>query len=749
MNELTEAPLWKLIWMQKAVYVGSFAAFLVVIFAVIAFKDRLSGHRRALNIIRYSILITAFIYVGLVLKAQPSTTNSVIAINAFKDGEFPLELFMMDPFIFLSFIFIIITAVLWGRGVFCGWLCPYGAITELFNRIISRILKTVPKKLCNIKLPQKIHNRALYVKYIILAAIIGVSFYNFMLSEYMTEIEPFKTLVLKLHRPWYFVAHFFVLLIVSTIVTRSFCQYICPLGAAITLPSLVKWLPIVRLKRYDRCSACKICRGDCGYQAIDEGGRIMDTVCMYCLDCQMNYHDEGRCPELIGRRKKAAAGATVSTIAAVIAACVLLIPSLALSATLIVDNSTGRGSISGAVKNAKDGDVIEVRPGRYRESIKITKAIHLKGIGNPVILAADDFPVIIDTSEVVFEGFTIEFEGTGFSSDSTAVIVTKASDNVTVKNNTLVNVMFGLRNLESVNLRIDNNTVTGIKALEENDRGNCITLTGSYKATITGNRLSYCRDAVYMEICHDSTVTHNDISKSRYAIHTMWVDTGNFSYNTIYDNLVGMAIMYTKESKVNGNLSAGNKTHGLLLNQTVRSEISDNKIVSNAKGMFIYNSVGNKLTSNLIMNNNMGVHNWGGSEDNLFTRNSFINNEVQVKYVSSKNQYWNYNYWSDYLGWDMTGKGTGDIPYESNTVVDHVFWRYPLSKLLFASPALHILKVLEKQFPILEVPKVVDKNPSMSPYHAHWKELSIKYAHYVPDKYYGNMEKIVNLTGGM
>ena len=39
----------------------------------------------------------------------------------------PLEwaLFLRDPLIFLFWCFIIITVFIWGRGLFCGWLCPY------------------------------------------------------------------------------------------------------------------------------------------------------------------------------------------------------------------------------------------------------------------------------------------------------------------------------------------------------------------------------------------------------------------------------------------------------------------------------------------------------------------------------------------------------------------------------------------------------------------------------------------------
>ena len=27
------------------------------------------------------------------------------------------------------------TLLLWGRGVYCGWLCPFGALQELVNQV--------------------------------------------------------------------------------------------------------------------------------------------------------------------------------------------------------------------------------------------------------------------------------------------------------------------------------------------------------------------------------------------------------------------------------------------------------------------------------------------------------------------------------------------------------------------------------------------------------------------------------------
>jgi nitrous oxidase accessory protein len=147
------------------------------------------------------------------------------------------------------------------------------------------------------------------------------------------------------------------------------------------------------------------------------------------------------------------------------------------------------------------------------------------------------------------------------------------------------------------------------------------------------------------------------------------------------------------------------------------------------------------------MNNQLGLHSWGGSEDNKINGNSFINNELQVKYVASRNQDWNKNYWSDYVGWDMTGDGIGDYPYESNSVVDFIFWNYPMAKILYTSPALQMLWVLEKQFPLFKIPRVVDNQPSMSPLHGNWIALKNRYPD-SPKRFYGEIEKLPHVPGG-
>jgi len=731
---------WMQIWAERCETIGIYLGFLFLIFLVMLFKDRLARTRRALNMATYWVLIFSFLYVGLFIKAQPTTTNIVILLNGIKEGSFPLTLFILEPYIFLTFLFIFLTVLIWGRGIFCGWLCPYGAMVELLNRIYDRVF---PK--LKLTLPEKVHRRLKYLKYIIFAVILGASFYSFMLSEYLAEVEPFKTFVLKLHRQWYFVLYFVAITAGSLVVYRAYCRYLCPLGAALGIPSFIRLIPILKLKRHDLCGTCKICERECGYQAIRPDGKIDANECLDCLVCQVNFWDEDRCPALIKKKRQEARGeeqkgkASMAYRLLSIAFILLLTAQSAYARTLVVGSDYP--AINDALKRARDGDIIEVKAGRYNEQVRIDKSIHLKGIDNPVLEREGGNIIEISKSGVTVEGLTLLHGNSVRDTQSTGIFIAKGSDNVTVRNNHLKNIMFGIWAVSNRGVRIEGNTIEGRRELDRNYRGNCIYLIDAQEATVKGNRLSFCRDGIYAEVSHDGKITGNEISDSRYALHTMWVDRGLFNNNSARGNLVGLAIMYTRNSEIKDNVSVGNQTHGLLLNQTVRSEIRGNIVIGNTKGLFLYNSIFNRLTSNLIMNNNIGLHSWGGSEDNSVNGNSFINNEVQVKFVAGRNQQWDGNYWSDYLGWDMNSDGIGDLPYESNTVVDHIFWRYPSAKLLYASASFHLLWMLEKQFPLLKVPRVIDNRPFMLPLHRNWKELMVRYP-FKPEKYYGEIDKL-------
>ena len=49
---------------------------------------------------------------------------------------------------------------------------------------------------------------------------------------------------------------------------------------------------------------CQTCARECQIGAIRPTGEIIDNECHYCLDCQVTYWDEHRCPPLVRKRKK-------------------------------------------------------------------------------------------------------------------------------------------------------------------------------------------------------------------------------------------------------------------------------------------------------------------------------------------------------------------------------------------------------------------------------------------------------------
>src|SRR5690606_10538890 len=117
-------------------------------------------------------------------------------------------------------------------------------------------------------------------------------------------VEPFKTAItLHFDREWWFVGYAVLLLVVNLFTRKVYCRYICPLGAALAVPArlrLFDWL-----KRRQECGTpCQLCAKECEVQAIHPDGRINANECHHCLDCQITYYNQRKCPPLVMKAKK-------------------------------------------------------------------------------------------------------------------------------------------------------------------------------------------------------------------------------------------------------------------------------------------------------------------------------------------------------------------------------------------------------------------------------------------------------------
>ena len=248
-----DAP-WVRVWKTRAVSIALFTALLAVVAVVYGFRDRLTraatrNNKWPVNAFKYGAWIVSIGFVGFGLLAQPSITQVLTWFHALL-FQWTWELFLSDPFIFLFWIFIIVTVFVWGRGLFCGWLCPFGSLSELLYKVAGAI----GLKRFQFRLPRRWHNRLKWVKYGVFFVLIAVSFFSMGLAEKLAEVEPFKTtfLVGMFNRAWPYTLFAAGLLGLSIFIERPFCKYLCPLGAALAKPSTFRWFG---LKRKQECES--------------------------------------------------------------------------------------------------------------------------------------------------------------------------------------------------------------------------------------------------------------------------------------------------------------------------------------------------------------------------------------------------------------------------------------------------------------------------------------------------------------
>ncbi len=281
-------PLWLRIWNDRTLEIGVLSLYLILLTGVFLFQHRLAKFGRYLTPVRLAALIFTMVFIGFYAQGQLSVVNIYTLLLSLWRG-FDITVFLLDPILFVLWTYVFISLFLWGRGVFCGWLCPFGAMQELVAVAADKL------RLRQWKINDPLHQRLILVKYGVLGVLVGTSFYQLSLAETMAEVEPFKTAVtLIFDRAWPFVLYAVLLLVLSARVHKAYCRYLCPLGAGLAVLGRLRrfsWLT-----RREECgSPCRLCEKHCGINAIHKTGQIDYNECVQCLACLAIVSDEHRC----------------------------------------------------------------------------------------------------------------------------------------------------------------------------------------------------------------------------------------------------------------------------------------------------------------------------------------------------------------------------------------------------------------------------------------------------------------------
>ncbi|MGI9523360.1 MAG: 4Fe-4S binding protein [Hyphomicrobiaceae bacterium] len=298
-SQSTPPPPWLQSLEQRLADMTLLVLILGALVATLTFKLTWFAGLKAYTRVRLTTLAVVIGFLGWWGQGQLSIVTPIGVLRGAFEGR-SFEFLLYDPFSLLIWIVVGMSFLYWGRGLFCGWLCPFGAMQE-FMHYLGRMLQ-----LPQLKLSARSDGLLLRLKYGILIVLIVTAFTSPALYDVLIEVEPFKTAVTTIFiREWYFVAYAVALLVLSMFLFKGFCRYLCPLGAFMAIGGLLRqkdWIA----RRAECGTPCQLCNVSCNYRAIQSNGVVNYSECFQCLDCVTIYNDPGRCvPQVLEAKKRA------------------------------------------------------------------------------------------------------------------------------------------------------------------------------------------------------------------------------------------------------------------------------------------------------------------------------------------------------------------------------------------------------------------------------------------------------------
>lgn len=391
------------------------------------------------------------------------------------------------------------------------------------------------------------------------------------------------------------------------------------------------------------------------------------------------------------------------------------------SKKIIVKPSSKNEGIRNAVLHSFRNDTIIIKEGTYYETnIVITHPLTIIGENNPVIDAQKKNEIFsVKSSFVSIIGLTIKNSGRSDINDYAGIKVYNASF-CTISNNTLINTYFGIYLTNSSNCTVSSNNIIG-NAVTETASGNGIHFWKTKDCTIINNSIEKHRDGIYFEFVTNTKIIHNvSANNLRYGLHFMFSDGNSYERNRFTENGAGVAVMYTKNIIMTGNIFENNwgpSSYGLLLKEISHSVIKNNFFTKNTIGIFMEGSNSLYISNNQFENNGWAMKILANCSEDTIAQNNFTGNSFDVSTNGNSNEnIYNKNYWDNYKGYDLNHDHIGDIPFRPVSLFSMVVEQIPFSIILLRSFMVDILNQAEKTVPVFIPESIIDKEPMLKMY---------------------------------
>lgn len=292
-------------------------------------------HSKTTQLIRLSLLMLFLVFLTWmgyrhqILGGGPAGSPTVDALCPFGGLE-SFYLWFRDgawlrrtaPSSLILFAGVGIASLLLGR-IFCGWICPLGALNEFISMIALKL--GIKRK----QLPSNIDRPLRFLKYIILAVILFTTWKLGTLT--FRAFDPWASwmhLSAGISEAGYGTAVLFATLFLGIFIERFWCRYLCPLGAALGIISRLS--PIKVRRNETTCINCGQCHLACPVGLHPDKDIIQKNgECIVCGKC------EAACPPAADAIKIGHAGKNISFLTAGVLWLVIL------SAVIFITFQTG------------------------------------------------------------------------------------------------------------------------------------------------------------------------------------------------------------------------------------------------------------------------------------------------------------------------------------------------------------------------------------------------------------------------
>jgi len=200
--------------------------------------------------------------IQLYRKLSQLTFLIILIIGFYADIRMVIILALPAAFIFGNF--------------YCGWICPFGTLQDLFGLIGRKIFK---KKF---KMPRAIQKYLQFSRYIL--AIISVTG---AFSIFFESINAYGTFLGVFLTPFTLTASSIVmisLVLIAILFDRPYCNYLCSEGIKFGVFSFTRIFSIKRNE--DSCVSCKKCTQACPMNIeVNIKENIRNAQCINCFEC--------------------------------------------------------------------------------------------------------------------------------------------------------------------------------------------------------------------------------------------------------------------------------------------------------------------------------------------------------------------------------------------------------------------------------------------------------------------------------